>query len=105
MTVLQSTKGPVQIRELISVKEMSTAERIQKQVRGQDAIPHPKEMLIPVQQYGGLVAGAFNIDMELVGLIFGFPTNNPTDLHFQLGYSITEFSKINYPAYLLEKRL
>ncbi|HMD88650.1 MAG TPA: GNAT family N-acetyltransferase [Anaerolineaceae bacterium] len=84
MTVLQTTKGPVQIRELFSVKEMIAAERIQKQVWGQDTIPHPKELLIPVQHEGGLVAGAFNIQMELVGLIFGFPTNYPTDLHSQL---------------------
>jgi chorismate synthase len=84
MIVLQTSKGPVEIRELTAIDEMIAAEKIQKQVWGHDTIPHPKELLIPVQHEGGLVAGAFNQNQELVGLIFGFPTNRPTVLHSQL---------------------
>jgi chorismate synthase len=84
MTVLKTLKGPVEIRELQTIDEMLAAEKIQKQVWGFDTIPHPKELLIPVQHEGGLVAGAFNPKNELVGFIFGFPTRDSSELHSQL---------------------
>jgi chorismate synthase len=84
MTFLKTTKGPVEIRELHTIDEMVAAEKIQKQVWGLDTIPHPKELLIPVQHEGGLVAGAFNSNKELIGFIFGFPTKDSSVLHSQL---------------------
>jgi chorismate synthase len=91
MTALRTTKGPVEIRELRSIDEMLAAEKIQKQVWGSDTIPHPKELLIPVQHEGGLVAGAFNPKMELVGFIFGFPTRDSSILHSQLLATLDEW--------------
>ncbi|MDR3574843.1 MAG: hypothetical protein P4L50_13345 [Anaerolineaceae bacterium] len=84
MTFLRTSKGTLEIRELAGIDEMMAAENIQKSVWGLETVTHPKELLIPVQAEGGLLAGAFTSDKELIGLIFGFPTNVPTALHSQL---------------------
>jgi len=84
MTIIETMKGPVEIRELQTIDDVVAAEKIQKKVWGLDTIPHPKELFIPIQHEGGLVAGAFNSNKELVGLIFGFPTKDSFVLHSQL---------------------
>jgi chorismate synthase len=84
---IDTLKGPVEIRELHSMSEMTAAEDIQLQVWG-PITPHPKEILIPIQYEGGLLAGAFaqvgDWAGQMVGLIFGFPTKDPTIMHSQL---------------------
>ena len=84
MNRFQTGRGVVEIRELRDISEMVAAEVIQKQVWGQEIIPHPKEILIPVQAEGGLLAGAFTAGGELVGLLFGFPTRDPSVQHSQI---------------------
>ncbi len=77
-----TARGVVEIRELASIAEMIAAEQIQREVWGMEAIPTPKETLIPVQHEGGLLAGAFALQSgEMVGLVFGFPTRDPAALH------------------------
>ena len=83
MNLVGTAKGVVEIRELRSITEMMQAEALQSLVWGSETIPHPKEILIPVQYEGGLLAGGFH-DEEMVGLIFGFPTRDPGIQHSQL---------------------
>jgi chorismate synthase len=74
--------GPVEIRELGSIAEMIAAEQIQREIWGMEAIPTPKETLIPVQHEGGLLAGAFAMPGgAMIGMVFGFPTRDPAALH------------------------
>lgn len=78
----ETSKGWIEIRELAAVAEMIAAEQLQQAVWGMDSIPTPKETLIPVQHEGGLLAGAFAADGgDMVGLIFGFPTQDPATMH------------------------
>jgi chorismate synthase len=84
MIHFETGRGPVEIRELQTIEEMVAAESIQLQVWGPEIIPHPKELLIPVQHEGGLLAGAFTADGDMVGLVFGFPTRDPAVLHSQI---------------------
>ena len=81
---LQTSQGPVEIRELASSADMAAAEEIQKIVWGPDAILHCKEILIAVQTEGGLLAGAFSAGGELLSLVFGFPSREPGVMHSQL---------------------
>lgn len=81
----------IEIRELATLTEMVAAEAIQITVWGTDAIPTPKEMLIPMQHEGGLVAGAFTATGSLVGLVFSFPTHDPTAHHSQLLATLPEW--------------
>jgi chorismate synthase len=84
MTNYDTPKGSLEIRELRSITDMVAAEQIQLQVWGAEIIPTPKEMLIPIQHEGGLLAGAFTQNSEMVGLIFGFPTREPAVMHSQI---------------------
>lgn len=84
MTWFDTGWGTIEIRELRKIEEMVAAECIQLQVWGREITPHPKELLIPVQHEGGLLAGAFDPQGEMVGLIFGFPTSLPDVLHSQM---------------------
>lgn len=84
MTHCETSHGIVEIRELRTIDEMIAAEKIQLMVWGPNIIPHPKEMLIPVQHEGGLLAGAFSPLGEMVGLIFHFPTRDPVVVHSQM---------------------
>ncbi len=70
---------------------MAAAERIQVLVWGTESTVHPKEVMIPVQHEGGLVAGAFTPGQELVGMLFGFPTREPTAMHSQLLATLEEW--------------
>jgi chorismate synthase len=80
MTLLETSKGPLEIRELHTIAEMIAAE-----------IPTPKEILIPVQHEGGLLAGAFSPTGELVGLVFSFPTQDPAVSHSHLLATLQEW--------------
>ena len=84
MTQIETPQGTVNLRELASIAEMSAAEELQRGVWGAAIIPHPKELLIPVQHEGGLLAGAFEPGGELIGLVFSFPTRDPAVQHSQI---------------------
>lgn len=91
MTQIITAKGKVEIRELHSVDDMVAAEKIQLIVWGKDTIPHCKEMLIPVQHEGGLVAGAFSEEGEMIGVVFGFPCAEQGAMHSQLVATLKEW--------------
>jgi chorismate synthase len=91
MTILETSRGRLEIRELRSTVEMAAAERIQVRVWGPDTTPHPKEILIPMQHVGGLVAGTFTEGGEMVGMIFGFPTRDPHLMHSHLLATLEEW--------------
>jgi chorismate synthase len=88
--ILQTPKGPVEIRELQTIDDMLAAEKIQTQVWGDIAV-HPKEMLIPIQFEGGLLAGAFTPAAEMIGLVFSFPTRDPAVMHSQMLATVDEW--------------
>ena len=89
MTRLVTSRGPVELRELNGLAELQAAEDIQQKVWG--AGVHPKEMLIPVQHEGGLLAGAFTGSGEMVSLVFSFPTADPHVTHSQLLATLHEW--------------
>jgi chorismate synthase len=91
MASLQTPLGELEIRELRGAREMASAEEIQVRVWGPDTTPHPKEILIPMQHVGGLVAGTFTSAGEMVGLIFGFPTRDPQVMHSHLLATLEEW--------------
>lgn len=93
-------KGPVEIRELRSISEMVAAETIQLSIWGPEIIAHPKEIMIPIQHEGGLLAGAFTPAGELVGLIFGFPTRDPRVMHSQILGTLEEWRGLGIGARL-----
>jgi len=84
MIQFETTMGLVEIRELATIEDMQAAEQIQLSVWGRDTYPHPKEVLIPVEHEGGLLAGAFGPDGAMVGLVFQFPTRDPAIGHSQI---------------------
>jgi chorismate synthase len=84
MSFFETKRGRLEIRELRTMDEMSEAEVIQTRVWGADIYPHPKEMLIPVQHEGGLLAGTFTEQGEMIGLLFSFPTRDPKAAHSQM---------------------
>jgi chorismate synthase len=83
MMGFKTSRGDILIRELCSITEMEMAEQIQMKVWGADTLPCPKEILIPVQHEGGLLAGAFAGEV-MVGLVFSFPTRDPAVQHSHL---------------------
>lgn len=91
----ETPRGLIELRELNNIDEMTAAEQIQLDVWGTDAIPHPKEILIPIQHEGGLLAGAFNADQLMVGLVFSFPTRDPSIHHSQLLATLDEWRGLN----------
>lgn len=78
-----TSKGTVQIRELSGIDDMQAAEEIQLAVWGADIHPHPKEILIPIQHEGGLLAGAFS-GSTMAGLVFSFNTRDQAAQHSQI---------------------
>ncbi|HEX9028594.1 MAG TPA: GNAT family N-acetyltransferase, partial [Anaerolineales bacterium] len=91
MTLLQTPRGPLAIRELSTIEEMIAAEELQRKVWGADTFPHPKELLIPVQHEGGLLAGAFTQENELIGFVFGFRTRDPGIMHSQMLATLSDW--------------
>jgi chorismate synthase len=68
------------IRELQGPEELAWVEELQRVIWGRDERDVvPKGLLRAIQDEGGLVAGAF--EQELVGFVFGFPTQDPTLQH------------------------
>ncbi len=100
MTLLHTARGTLEIRELSSMAEMTAAEEIQNLVWGPEIIPTPKEMLIPVQHEGGLLAGAFTTEDQMVGLVFSFPTQDPTAHHSQMLATLTAWRGLGIGARL-----
>jgi chorismate synthase len=84
MILFQTARGALKLRELSTMSEMIAAEEIQSLVWGPEIIPTPKEMLIPIQHEGGLLAGAFTGEHQMVGLVFSFPTRDPAAHHSQM---------------------
>jgi len=89
MRPVETTKGPVVMRELHSLQDMLSAEKIQGRVWGMGSDLHPKEILIAAQFEGAFLAGAFDSQSEMIGLIFSFPTRDPAIQHSQL-LAVTE---------------
>ncbi len=100
MIVVETSRGAVQIRELRGIAEMLEAESIQRRVWGAEVCPHPKEILIPVQHEGGLLAGAFAPDGTMIGLVFAFPTRDPAVQHSQLLATLEEWRGLGIGARL-----
>lgn len=91
MSTIETNRGPVEIRELRTIEEMVASETLQTRVWGMDTIPSPKDILIPTQHEGGLLAGAFAPDGELVGMVFGFPTRDPSIQHSHILATLAEW--------------
>jgi chorismate synthase len=89
--LFDTPRGKIEIREVQGVTEMIAAEKIQQAVWGWEAIPHPKEILIPIQHEGGLLVGAFGPAGEMVGMVFGFPTRQVDVQHSQLLATLPEW--------------
>lgn len=70
----------ITIRELNSVTELKRSERFQKEVWGEDDPSDNSDIMLAIQQEGGLVAGAFK-DGRMLGFLFGFPTSQPDAQH------------------------
>lgn len=61
------------LRDLSGMPEFLAAEELQRQIWGKDDTADPADLMMVIQQEGGLVAGAFD-GGTLVGYVFGFPT-------------------------------
>ncbi|MDH6265961.1 putative GNAT superfamily acetyltransferase [Rhizobium sp. SG_E_25_P2] len=70
----------IHIRELRGIAEFRKAEGLQTEVWGRGDTPDPADLMMVIQEEGGLVAGAF-LDSRLVGYVFGFPTRDPGVQH------------------------
>jgi chorismate synthase len=81
MSVREQPSSTVIIRELRGALELKDAETIQREVWGHDTIPESCELLQAMQDFGGLVAGAFEPTGRMIGFIWGFPTRDPGVQH------------------------
>lgn len=70
----------VEYRELSGMREFLAAEALQRAVWGQGDKEDPADLMMVIQQEGGLVGGAF-IEGALAGYVFGFPTSDPAIQH------------------------
>jgi predicted GNAT superfamily acetyltransferase len=70
----------IRIRELRGIVEFRRAEALQAEVWGRGDTPDPADLMMVIQEEGGLVAGAF-LESRLVGYVFGFPTRDPRIQH------------------------
>jgi predicted GNAT superfamily acetyltransferase len=70
----------VEYRELSGMEEFSAAEGLQREVWGKGDKEDPADLMMVIQQEGGLVGGAF-LDGKLTGYVFGFPTRDPGIQH------------------------
>jgi predicted GNAT superfamily acetyltransferase len=70
----------IRIRELRGIAEFRKAEGLQTEVWGRGDTPDPADLMMVIQEEGGLIAGAFKED-RLVGYVFGFPTRDPGVQH------------------------
>lgn len=65
----------IEYRPLKGLSEFKAAEALQRAVWGEGDKEDPFDLLMVVQQQGGLVGGAFK-DSHLLGFVFGFPTRH-----------------------------
>ena len=72
------------IRALNAAEDFRHAEDIQREIWGieDDTEIVPKDMMIVVQQSGGLALGAYNNSNEMIGMLFGF-LGRSTDNHWK----------------------
>lgn len=68
------------IRDLSGMEEFFKAEQLQRDVWGADDTEDPADLMMVIQQEGGLAAGAFDGE-RLVGYVFAFPTREPHVQH------------------------
>jgi predicted GNAT superfamily acetyltransferase len=68
------------IRTLSGMDEFLAAEALQRAVWGEGDTEDPGDLMMVIQNEGGLVAGAFRGD-DLIGYVFGFPTRDPKVQH------------------------
>jgi predicted GNAT superfamily acetyltransferase len=68
------------IRDLSGMEDFFKAEQLQRDVWGADDTEDPADLMMVIQQEGGLAAGAFAGE-RLMGYIFGFPTREPHVQH------------------------
>lgn len=68
------------IRDLSGMEEFLKAEQLQRDVWGADDTEDPADLMMVIQNEGGLVAGAFDGE-RLLGYVFGFPTREPHVQH------------------------
>ncbi|WP_237154752.1 GNAT family N-acetyltransferase [Oryzibacter oryziterrae] len=68
------------LRDLRGMAEFHAVEDLQRQVWGADDLIDPGDLMMVVQEEGGLVAGAFD-EHRLLGYVFGFPTVTPGVQH------------------------
>ncbi len=69
-----------ELRDVNGIAEMNAAENLQRAVWGEGDTPDPADLMMVIQQEGGLVAGAF-LGGRLMGYVFGFPTREPLVQH------------------------
>ncbi len=77
---LRALPAGVILRDLTGMAEFRAAERLQNAVWGDDDLADPGDLMMVIQQEGGLVAGAFRGDV-LLGYVFGFPTREAAVQH------------------------
>lgn len=70
----------VTIRDLDGMAELRAAEDLQRAVWGADDLPEAADLLLSIQEEGGLCAGAFGGN-RLIGFVFAFPTREPGVQH------------------------
>jgi predicted GNAT superfamily acetyltransferase len=65
---------PFSIRALSSIEDFHQAEEVQRRAwyMSDSLNIVPLNALLPIQKYGGLVAGAFEASGEMIGFVFGF---------------------------------
>lgn len=68
------------IRPLSGMDEFLAAEALQRIVWGEGDTEDPGDLMMVMQNEGGLVAGAFRAG-DLIGYVFGFPTRDPRVQH------------------------
>lgn len=66
----------IDYRPLKGISEFKAAEAMQRAVWGEGDKEDPFDLMMVVQNEGGLVGGAF-VDGRLLGYVFGFPTRDP----------------------------
>lgn len=66
----------IDYRPLKGIGEFKAAEALQRTVWGEGDKEDPFDLMMVIQNEGGLVGGAFR-DERLLGFVFGFPTRDP----------------------------
>ena len=70
----------ISFRDLSGMAEFRAAEDLQRAVWGEGDLPDPADLMMVIQDEGGLIGGAF-ADGRLLGYVFGFPTRDPQVQH------------------------